>query len=362
MIHRSNGFDVLRLLAAAMVIFGHSYPLTGNVSQGFLANSVQTIGVKIFFVISGFLITKSWQSDPDLVRFWLKRALRIMPGLAFLCLLTVTIVGPIFTRLSLASYFSSHASLFYFWNILLYPVYSLPGVFQGNIYGPAVNGSLWSLPVEIAMYTGVPILVGRYVLVGKIATPFAAAILLLASILLVRIAPMAKPIVFWGSSLTSTLDAAFYFYAGAAIAVHRLDRFANLPLSIALFAVAAATVNNYIYGEIVLACVLPYAVIAIGITRIVPLQRMFEGRDYSYGLYLYGFVVQQAVVHLFGPLTPIQNTLIALPVALLCAIGSWHLVEQRALSFKRERSPTLSAPLTPGKPNFLSYLGRDNVS
>ncbi len=83
MIHRSGGFDALRLVAASMVIFGHSYPLTGHVASfGLLANGVHAIGVKIFFVISGYLITRSWQSDPHLGRFWLKRALRIDAGLA----------------------------------------------------------------------------------------------------------------------------------------------------------------------------------------------------------------------------------------------------------------------------------------
>jgi peptidoglycan/LPS O-acetylase OafA/YrhL len=336
--HRSNGFDVLRLLAAAMVIFGHAYPLTGNVAPGLLANGIQTIGVKIFFVISGYLITKSWQSDPNLYRFWLKRALRIMPGLTCLCLVTVFILGPLISTLGVADYLSNPGTGFYFWNLLLYPIYQLPGVFQGNIYGPAVNGSLWSLPVEVAMYIGVPVIVSRYVLIGKIATPLVAAGLLLASIIFVRLSPRVVPIVFWGSSLTSTMDAAFYFYAGATFAVHRLERFASLPAAIAAFAIAAVVVNHYVWGELALAVVLPFTVIAIGITSITPLERMLHGRDYSYGLYLYGFVVQQEVVHLLGPLTPLRNAILSLPIALLCSIVSWHLVEKQALSIKPRRS------------------------
>jgi peptidoglycan/LPS O-acetylase OafA/YrhL len=340
---RSNGFDVLRLVAAIIVIFGHAYPLTGNVSPGLFANGVQTIGVKIFFVISGYLITKSWQSDPNLARFWLKRALRIMPGLACLCLLTVLIIGPLVTSLSPAGYFSNQGTRFYLWNLLFYPVYALPGVFQGNIYGPAVNGSLWSLPVEIAMYVGVPILIGRHALISRVAIVSATLALLIASILFVRISPPAAPIVFWGSSLTSTLDAACYFYAGATIAICRLERFAKMPLFVALFIIAAATIHHYVYSEIALALILPGTCIAIGTMRIVPLQRILEGRDYSYGLYLYGFLVQQVVIHVLGPLTPTWNACISLPIALLLAIGSWHLIEKRALSIKPQRQVAIRA-------------------
>jgi peptidoglycan/LPS O-acetylase OafA/YrhL len=334
---RYNGFDALRLIAATMVIFGHAYPLTGYVAPGLLANGVQTVGVKIFFVISGYLITRSWRADPNLSRFWLKRALRIMPGLICLCLVTVLILGSFVTTLSLAGYLSNCATWFYLWNLLLYPVYALPGVFQANIYGPAVNGSLWSLPVEVAMYVGVPIIVGRSAVIGKIATPLIAAGLLLGSIIFVRLWPPAEPTVFWGTSLTSTLDVAFYFCAGATFAVHRLERFAKLPLVIAVFAIVAMGVNHYVWGELALAAVLPYTVIAIGTTHIVRLQPLLEGRDYSYGLYLYGFVVQQEVVHVLGPLTPILNAMISLPITLLFAVASWHLVEKRALLAKSRR-------------------------
>src|SRR4051794_33441452 len=322
--HRSNGFDALRLLAAALVIFGHAYPLTGNIAPGLLANGIQTVGVKIFFVISGYLITKSWQSDPNLIRFWLKRFLRLMPGLACLCLVTVLIVGPCFTTLGLTAYLRNPSTSFYFWNLLLYPVYTLPGVFQGNIYGPAVNGSLWSLPVEVAMYVGVPILAGRYPRLARFTVPAFAAGLLVASILFVRLHPPAVPTVIWGSSLTSTLDAAFYFYIGSVVAVYRLEYLANLPASLALFGTAAVSVHDHLWGEVAMAATLPWLVISIGKLQISSLHAMLKGRDYSYGLYLYGFLVQQSVIHLFGFMTPLVNAAVSLPLTLLCAMGSWH--------------------------------------
>ena len=66
---RGNGFDGIRLAAAATVIIGHAYPLTGNVAPGLLANGIQTIAVKTFFVVSGFLIAGSWIADPNVPRY-----------------------------------------------------------------------------------------------------------------------------------------------------------------------------------------------------------------------------------------------------------------------------------------------------
>src|ERR1700752_3329146 len=77
-----KGFDLLRLIGALLVLYGHAFPLAGQPAPGFLGNHIQTVGVKIFFVISGYLITKSWLNDPSLPRFAKKRFLRIFPGLA----------------------------------------------------------------------------------------------------------------------------------------------------------------------------------------------------------------------------------------------------------------------------------------
>jgi peptidoglycan/LPS O-acetylase OafA/YrhL len=336
MIHRSNGFDGLRISAAAIVIYGHAFPLTGHIAPGLFANGVQTIGVKVFFVISGYLITRSWQSDPSLVRFWSKRALRIMPGLIAICLLTILIAGPLLTELSIKDYFANGLPLNYLWNVALYPFYSLPGLFRNNIYPIAVNGSLWSLPVEVAMYCGVPILVGHYRKSARVIIPVAALALLAASVYFVRIAPSQTPLVIWGTSLTSALDVAYYFYAGATFAVLRMDQYCRLFAAGLFFIGAAWLAQGAILGEIALAVTLPYLVISFGKLKL-SLLRPLDGHDYSYGLYLYGFLVQQTVVHFIGPQSAALNTAISLPITAVLATLSWRLIEQPALRFKPER-------------------------
>lgn len=333
---RGNGFDGLRLAAAALVIIGHAYPLTGNVAPGLLANGIQTIAVKTFFVVSGFLITGSWVADPNIVRYMSRRCLRIFPGLTLLCLLTIYVVGPAFTSLGIEAYLRSAGTGFYAWNLLLYPVYSLPGVFEHNIYGPAVNGSLWSLPVEVAMYIGIMAITSGLPRARHIVIPLFALALLGASIYVVRLHPPANPTVIWGTSITSVLDAAYYFFAGSAVFVLRLQRYTIWWLGVPLFVGAAICVNGIVSGEIVLAFVLPYAVVSIGITHTRLLEKL-QGNDYSYGIYLYGFLIQQALTATFFQVTAIANAAMALPIALLLAMLSWHLVEKPALQLKPGR-------------------------
>src|SRR5258708_22620705 len=78
---RQNNFDLLRLIGAVLVIYGHAYPLTGSVSPGFAGNGIATVGVKIFFVISGYLGALSWVRDGNLARFFFRRCLRIFHSL-----------------------------------------------------------------------------------------------------------------------------------------------------------------------------------------------------------------------------------------------------------------------------------------
>src|ERR1700712_1089174 len=99
----SNSFDALRLLAAVAVVVGHAYILTGAGPQTptILGIGAHVLGVAAFFAISGFLVTDSWLRSPQPSVFFPNRALRILPGLAFVVLATILIIGPVFTTLPL---------------------------------------------------------------------------------------------------------------------------------------------------------------------------------------------------------------------------------------------------------------------
>src|SRR5262245_27071907 len=151
-----NAFDALRLFAALLVIFGHAFRLTGEAGPSFAGAGVATTGVKIFFVISGYLVAQSFLRDSDPRRFLQRQLLRIVPGLAALVLLTAFVLGPVLTTLPASAYFTDPRSWSYLANLAFYPADTLPGLYETNIAPGEVNGSLWSLPPELSMYLLLP--------------------------------------------------------------------------------------------------------------------------------------------------------------------------------------------------------------
>jgi hypothetical protein len=152
-VHAANNFDLLRLFAALLVLWSHAHTLAGRPEPLLLSwATLGPVGVFIFFVISGYLVSISWNADPNIGRFLARRLLRLIPALIVVILLSMFVLGPLVTTLPLADYFSHPHFSLYLLNIVLHPVYSLPGVFEHMRVPYAVNGSLWSLPVEFLMY------------------------------------------------------------------------------------------------------------------------------------------------------------------------------------------------------------------
>jgi len=334
-----DNFGAIRLLAGIVVVFGHSFPLSGAPSIVLLGNEVQSLAVKVFFVVSGYLIAQSWLSDPNPARFLAKRCLRIFPALIFVVVLSALVLGPAVTTLPMPDYLRSPQLSFYFRNIFLYPVYSLPGVFGRNIYPDAVNGSLWSLPVEFSMYLALPILAGRAR--GAAFTLVSAALLLGAcSLYELRGAGslLATKEVVFGTDLRSALDVAPYFLIGSSLYALRSWIRPNIQWAMLLSAGALMAPPTAFYPELALYVALPYAVIAFALAKPARFSVIERFGDLSYGTYLFGFPMQQWVVETFHTAHhPIRTCALALPPTLLLALLSWHLIERRIMALKPRR-------------------------
>ena len=151
-----QGFDVLRIVAACMVVVSHAFLLPDGsepvvLPTGDFGFNLGRLGVIVFFVVSGYLVCGSWLSDPRPRSFAEKRARRLMPGLAVMLLLVTFVVGPLLTMSG--SYFAQPQTYAYLVrNLLVFPyTYDLPGVFEDNPV-VAVNGVLWTLGVEVTAY------------------------------------------------------------------------------------------------------------------------------------------------------------------------------------------------------------------
>jgi peptidoglycan/LPS O-acetylase OafA/YrhL len=104
--------------------------------------------VFVFFAISSFLVTQSFEQTANPLHFLGKRALRIFPGLLVATLVSAFVLGPLVTTLPLPAYLSRPEPYQYVvGNTLLdQTVHELPGVrFADNPVGLEINGSLWTL-------------------------------------------------------------------------------------------------------------------------------------------------------------------------------------------------------------------------
>ena len=159
--NRSNNLNLLRLVAAYAVLISHAWPIvhgpgTEEPLKAATGYTLGTIAVMVFFGLSGFLITASWQRSPAPWRFLARRAQRLLPGLWVVLLLSAAVMGPLVGTMPLSDYLSDPG----FWkfllrNALVLPIEpELPGVFVDNPY-PAAAGSIWTLHYEALCYAGV---------------------------------------------------------------------------------------------------------------------------------------------------------------------------------------------------------------
>lgn len=331
--------DFLRLLGAVLVLFGHSFALTGAVGPSFAGDGVQTIGVKIFFSISGYLIVKSWLNDPSPLRFVTRRMLRILPGLTAIVLVTAFVIGPIFTTLELSNYLTHPTTYDYCRNIIFDIRYALPGVFDATIYPSAVNGSLWSLPIEVLMYVIVP----AYIAASKALIPnlwrhafFAFTVCVcVINILVVKTGTRPEPLIIYNSNVWYVVELGPYFLIGGCIAALKLEVFLDTGMGLAAILILALFQLSQPFQEIILYVVLPYACMALGLKSTLILRGAGYFGDLSYGIFLAGFPAQQMVVATFGDWGgPWFNFAAALFMSTMIAFCIWHFIEKHALARK----------------------------
>ncbi len=329
--HPKNNFDFWRVLAALLVLFSHQFALLGHPEPSvFPQLSLGASGVCIFFVISGFLVTQSWRLDPNALRFVTRRLLRIWPGLIVVVLLSTFVLGPLVSNLSTAEYFRTEETWRYLKTLLMNIKYELPGVFTGNPYPRAVNGSLWTIPVEVRWYLVILFAGAAGLLKSRYLLLVASVILALYYFGIYGAMRDTKPIYFQEYGL--------FFLYGACLQMYQDEWRKHLVLSTLLCIGSAIVFLLLGHAFVAFWLVLPCLIVYCG-TASTPFVRGF-GRfgDLSYGIYIYAFPVQQTIVWMTNARYPLPWTLaLSVAMTLVLAFASWHLVEQPALRFKPRR-------------------------
>lgn len=330
---RENNLNFLRLVAASLVTLSHAWPLTGSVGEPLAhLTGVLTFGavaVHVFFAISGFLIAKSFDRSDGLWRFLKARALRLYPGLFVALVLSVLLIQLLAGSLSHGEYFLHPATRAYIKNnLLLNTQYELPGIFLGNHFPGSVNGSLWTLRYEVAMY----LMVTLCGLLGLIRRPFWFNLLSMPLVggIIVAALTMHKP---FGNIPDDAIVMAVCFYLGTAMYVNRQHVLLDLRLAAALWLVTYLAKGS-LYFHPLYSVALSYSVLLAGFLPRLQSSALSLRNDYSYGIYIYSFPVQQLLVHFQPQLGPWTHFGLAYLIALPFAVASWHLVEKPALKMK----------------------------
>jgi len=329
-----NNLNLIRLIAALMVTFSHAYILTGNLpNEPFLRwtgdQTAGYLGVFVFFVVSGVLVTRSYARTESIVHYVGSRALRIYPALAMLLLLSAIPMGMWWTQLSLGEYLKRPEVWRYVADNLYFKTnHQLPGVFENLVGERSVNGSLWTLRYEVYAY----FLVIVFGLLGLLRNSTAFNLTVAGLVLLY----LKQPVGFllapakWDAPILVPL---LGFLFGAFVYVNRAHLHCRLRYLV-LAAMAYLTCRHGIWNVPVVVLSVGYAALAVGFHPRLQL-RLNIRNDYSYGIYLYSFPIQQTVVWLLPGLQPWQHFALALLFIIPMSALSWHALEQPTLKLKK---------------------------
>lgn len=322
MSNRKDNFDALRLLGALLVLGSHQFALSGHWEPRLVGDhSFGNLGVLIFFSVSGYLVTQSWTRDPQVGRFLVRRALRLLPGLLVVMIASALALSVLLPPDS----FAWRDYLLKAWSSQRAP-YFIDHPQQ------ALNGSLWTIPVEMRCYAVLCV-------IGWLAGRHLRAVVLggLVALLVWYLAVFGGQTGFDRAVATGRLSFLPYFGAffllGAALSLWE-------PLRRRLAWLALGGGTCIALGEHTLGLVLVAvpAVVFVGERSWPVLREAGRFGDVSYGVYLYAWPTQQFIVRALGTGAGYWALLLpSLLASLLLGLLSWHLVEKRALRYKPQR-------------------------
>lgn len=336
-----NFFTPLRLLFAILVVVGHTFNVAlkdaGAEPHVFFHYNFSYLAVNLFFIASGFLVTKSMLYRGDIPEFASARILRIYPALIALTLFAMFVIGPLATSLPWAEYFTHKDFLIQPFAVLSFvqtEMY-LPGIFPNNAEH-MVGAPLWTLRYEFLAYIGTAIIFSLGLMKKKW--------MVLAQFILPSIGWIAAHGLGIYDQIPATFQALLRFgiaYGlGATIFAYR-DRLSFHALGIPVMMILAALTSKFQLFEVTMNLMLAYFVMWAAYVKAPKFNFLQKLSDVSYGVYIYHWCVMQMVFMWFPNLSVTALLLITLPVTYWFATLSWHFVEKPMLTQKKSFSKYL---------------------
>lgn len=358
---RWNSLSLLRLVFAAMVLFDHSFPLGGfnggrDPMWGWTGGQESFGGIAVlgFFVISGFLVTRSFDGSPSPVSYIWKRVLRIFPGFWVCLLVTVVLFGPLafmYEHGTLHQYvvgFSDNPLRYIKNNSLLsMNQYGIDGLLGSNPWPHAFDGSLWTLIYEFKCYLGVMVLG----MIGVFRRWRPSVLILCCGLWALQINQHLDPTFLKGVFLLgdpNMVRLAFIFSLGMVCYVYREKIIISnwlAAFALAVFVISIKAGQYYQVGEVMWAYLCIFGAVRL------PFHNVDRYGDFSYGLYIYAFLVEELLA-LYGVPKWGYAPYLALSsvAAMIFAVASWFVVERPFLRLKRVRLGRFRSVASAGDP------------
>lgn len=343
----ANNFDVLRFLFASLVVFSHSYPLgEGHELREPLWNltgqtTLGGVSVHCFFIISGFLIAASWDRRKDVGQFLKKRVLRIYPGFIIANAVGVFLVAPLAADSAIGN---AGVSLQQFvWDCLRLQGTQLPETLFPQNHLHAVNGSIWSIAYEFWCYVGV-IILGLVPLFHRRSFVLG---LFVVSLAVAFIFPTYHLEWFGGGILGKIFGYPFFwarllpnYLVGVVAWRYREEIAVSNRLAILAVIALAASVPVANSWSVMFPICGAYLVLWAAFHPSCKVHGFAKYGDFSYGMYLYAFPIQQLLVmNNAGSMNPYVLFALALPLSILAGMLSWYFVERPFLRRARSVQP-----------------------
>lgn len=257
--------------------------------------------------------------------FIVRRVGRIFPALIVCLIVSVFIIGPCFTKLSLKAYFlDPHTASYFYRNLRLGLVqWRLPGVFADS--AEALNGALWTLPIEFRLYIVLAVLM----LIGSLREPVHASVSLMLCLVALTIWPALVSV-----DTTAGLRLVRLFFFGGLFGIWKQYIRLNVKTGVVITILSCVFLSLNSIGE----AKFDFFYLSIGywmlfvFTREAVLRISFPG-DYSYGVYIYGFPIQQSIHSVMPMARPIVAAGLAMVICILLGAMSWHALEKPSMGF-----------------------------
>ncbi len=332
-----NNFDLLRLIFAVFVVITHSYILSGNPNDFFWQMTKQTtlsyIGVAGFFVISGYLIFKSFERSKNISDFFEKRIRRIFPGLIIAQLVTLIAIS-ILIKEEIFFLFQKETILYFVKGCTIFlQKFRISGLFENNLHPQVINGSLWTIPFEFFLYIFMAVFFTIFKFKDNLFSILLLLVILLSNFLfydrniLQGILPESL-----NYNLKNLAHFGVFFFSGVLFAKYQIINLKNskviLITSLLLSFILFFSKSWELFHQILI----PFLIISAGILHWEPGEKFIKKiGDCSYGIYIYSFPLQQILMNLFPSLDQKKLISISLPISILLGFLSWRFVEKKFL-------------------------------